>query len=132
MTDWTKKFNELPKEIRVIGSAMEAQTRIQHLKLEKDRLRKRYQQSCREINEHIKSCEKWIADLDAPNAVPDRTWKAVRSAAFQGTCRGILLGLSYLIFVPLTHTRSNRVARARGSGFRSYISRAHPTATSAA
>ena len=67
MTDWSKKFNELPKEIRTIGAAMEARIRIQHLNMEKDRLRKRCRQSCDEINEHIKSCEKWIADLDAPN-----------------------------------------------------------------
>ena len=29
------------------------------------------------------------------NVVPDHPWKVVRSAAFQGMCRGILLGTSF-------------------------------------
>jgi len=62
--NWTEKFNSLSPEIRKIGSASEAQLRIQHLNLEKDRLKKRYTQSVAEINSHIKNCEKWLNDLE--------------------------------------------------------------------
>ena len=64
MRDWTKEFNALPKEVRTIGSAMEAKTRIQHLNFEKDRIQKRYRQSLDEINKHIKSCEDWLLRLE--------------------------------------------------------------------
>jgi hypothetical protein len=62
--NWSEKFNALSPEIRKIGSASEAQIRIQHLNFEKDRLRKRYAQSLREINEHIKNCEQWLKELE--------------------------------------------------------------------
>ena len=64
MIDWNDRFNALPKDVRVIGSAMEAQTRIQQLNFEKDRLRVRYKQSMKECNDHIRNCEKWLADLE--------------------------------------------------------------------
>ena len=35
----------------------EIKLRIQHLKFEKDRLMRRYNKSCAEINDHIKNCE---------------------------------------------------------------------------
>ena len=62
--DWTEKFNNLSPEIRKIGSASEAQLRIQHLKFEKERIKKRTAQSIKEIDEHIKNCEKWLSDLE--------------------------------------------------------------------
>ncbi len=52
---WVEKFNALPKEVRTIGAALEAKTRIQHLNLEKRRLKSNYQKSCREIDQHIAS-----------------------------------------------------------------------------
>lgn len=61
---WESKFNALPIEIRTIGSAMEAKVRIQQLKIEKDRLKRMYLKSCKEINSHIKNCEKWLLELD--------------------------------------------------------------------
>jgi len=64
MDVWDEKFNALPEETRIIGCAMEAKTRIQHLKLEKERLKKRYKQSCLEINGHIEGCEKWLKELN--------------------------------------------------------------------
>jgi predicted RNase H-like nuclease (RuvC/YqgF family) len=57
-------FNALPKRTRTIGAAMECQTRIQHLRFEKDRLKKRYQQSVKEINEHIRACDRALARLE--------------------------------------------------------------------
>jgi hypothetical protein len=62
---WSDKFNELPTEIRTIGAAMECQTRIQHLKMEKRRLKSAYQKSCAEINDHLKNCEKNLNQLTA-------------------------------------------------------------------
>lgn len=38
----------------------EAEMRINQLKREKDRLKKRYDQSINEINDHIKNLESWI------------------------------------------------------------------------
>ncbi len=64
MRDWSKEYNALPMEIRVICSAQEAGLRIQHLNLEKERLRKRYRQSCGEINNYIKTCQKWLKGLE--------------------------------------------------------------------
>ncbi len=60
MEDWSKKFNDLPKETRLIASAVSCQTNIQFLNFEKRRLKKRYSQSIKEINEHIKSIESWL------------------------------------------------------------------------
>lgn len=62
--NWSEKFNELSPEIRTIGAAAEAQLRIQHLNFEKSRLKKRYDQSIKEINDHIKNCERWLRDLE--------------------------------------------------------------------
>lgn len=62
--NWSEIFNNLSPEIRLIGCAMEAQLRIQHLKFEKDRLKKRYSQSLIEINEHIKNCEQQLKKLE--------------------------------------------------------------------
>ena len=62
--NWSKEFNALPKGMRIIGAAMEAKTRIQHLLFEKKRMRKRYLQSCQEINEHLKNCEEMLRGLE--------------------------------------------------------------------
>lgn len=58
--DWSALFNDLPFDIRKIGAAMETKTRIQHLLMEKSRLKSRYQKSCAEINDHIKNCEQTL------------------------------------------------------------------------
>lgn len=63
--DWSAKFNALPFEVRTIGSALEAKTRIQMLNFEKDRLKRRSIQSLKEINTYIKNCEKYIQELEA-------------------------------------------------------------------
>ena len=39
-------------------SDSEPRLRVQHLNFEKNRLKKRHQQSLKEINEHIKNCER--------------------------------------------------------------------------
>lgn len=64
MTNWSEKYNALPRDVRRIGAAMESRTRIQHLNFEKERLKKRYRQSLAEINDHIKNCEDWLRCLD--------------------------------------------------------------------
>lgn len=61
---YSEKFNQLAPEIRKIGCAMEAQLRVQHLKLEKARLEKRHKQSIAEINAHIKNCEQTLKKLE--------------------------------------------------------------------
>ena len=65
--DWAKEFNALPEEVRTIGCAMEARTRIQQLEMEKVRLKKRYRQSVGEIDAHIENCRVWLHKLEAPN-----------------------------------------------------------------
>ncbi|MCP3961345.1 MAG: hypothetical protein GY719_26150 [bacterium] len=62
--DWSAEFNALPLEVRTVGAALEFRTRIQHLKMEKRRLKKRYRQSCREIDDHIRNCERALRDLE--------------------------------------------------------------------
>ena len=57
---WSDKFNKLPIEIRNIACASSAYENINYLVREKQRLKKRYNQSVKEINEHIKNIEKWI------------------------------------------------------------------------
>jgi len=63
MSKWSDKFNKLPDDVRHIGAAREAELRIQHLELEKERLIKRHRQSLREINDHIKNCKQWLARM---------------------------------------------------------------------
>jgi hypothetical protein len=64
MRDWPKEFNALPESARIIGAAMEIRTRMQHLRFEKGRLTQRYKQSSKEINEHMRNCEKLLLDLE--------------------------------------------------------------------
>lgn len=66
LRDWSAEFNALPPEIRTIGAAMQLRTRIQHLKFEKARLKRRYTQSVAEINDHIKNCEHSLRQLEKP------------------------------------------------------------------
>lgn len=61
MTDWSKKYNELPYETRHIAAMVSCQDQINGLLREKARLKTRYKQSLNEINEHIKSC---LSDLE--------------------------------------------------------------------
>jgi len=67
MSKWSDKFNALPKDIRYIGSMLEAELRIQHLKFELARLKKQYQQSCAEIKSHIARCENRLRTEDKDN-----------------------------------------------------------------
>ena len=60
MSIWSKKFNELPKEIRHIGAMTECEMRINQLELEKARLKKHYLASVAEVNEHIKNLKDWL------------------------------------------------------------------------
>lgn len=60
MSKWSDAWNELPYDIRHIGAMCEYELRIQHLQMEKNRLKKRYTQSLKEINEHIKNIQDWI------------------------------------------------------------------------
>jgi ABC-type phosphate transport system auxiliary subunit len=64
MKNWSKKFNELSLEHRKIGLAHEAQLRVQHLEMEKTRLKRRYEQSLKEINSHIKNCKETLEKLE--------------------------------------------------------------------
>jgi len=60
MSKWSDRWNELPYEIRHIGSMTDAELRINQLLIEKARLKKRYTQSCDEINAHIKNLRDWL------------------------------------------------------------------------
>jgi len=53
MKSWADKYNALPIEIREITSKILIETQINQLFKEKARLRVRYEQSMKEINEHI-------------------------------------------------------------------------------
>lgn len=58
MRDWTKEFNDLPEGIREILIKVSLEDQINYLKREKLRLKKRYVQSCLEVNGLIKNLEK--------------------------------------------------------------------------
>jgi len=64
MINWSEQFNALPDDVRRIGAALESKLRIQHLEMEKDRLKRNYDRSVREINAHIANCEKHLLDLE--------------------------------------------------------------------
>ena len=55
MSRWSEKWNAMPKEIRLIGTMVETEMRINQLLMEKDRLKTRYCQSIKEVNDHIKN-----------------------------------------------------------------------------
>ena len=65
MSKWSERWNELPEEIRRIGSITEAEMRINQLKAEKARLEKSYRRNIDEINNHIANLEKFIKREDA-------------------------------------------------------------------
>ena len=53
--EWAEAFNALPFEIRTIAVAVSLEDQINVLRREKRRLKKRYKQSVKEINAHIKN-----------------------------------------------------------------------------
>ena len=55
------KFNALPFEIREIACNVMLESQIRDLYKEKDRLKRRYETSKKEINEKIKFCERELA-----------------------------------------------------------------------
>ena len=57
MSKYSDDFNELPFEVRKIAAKVMLQYQIRDLGFEKERLKKRYNQSLKEINEKIKYCE---------------------------------------------------------------------------
>jgi hypothetical protein len=60
---WSERFNALPDETRRIAAAVNRQSNIQFLELEKVRLTKQYRRSVKEIDDHIKNLEASIAAL---------------------------------------------------------------------
>lgn len=66
--EWSARFNALPESIRTIGVAMELRTRIQQLAMEKRRLKAHYQRAVSEVEEHMKNCELYLAELSLPKA----------------------------------------------------------------
>ena len=64
MSKWSDLYNSLPDEWRAVGRPCEMQVRIQHLKAEKDRLKRRYNQSLKEIDEHIANLERELEKQD--------------------------------------------------------------------
>ena len=54
-------FNSLPIETRKICGVVIAEMRISQLKMEKERLKKRYRQSVREVNDHIRNLKNFLS-----------------------------------------------------------------------
>lgn len=57
-----EEYNSLPFNILKLNAILEVRTRIQHLLFEKDRLTRRYKESLKQINSHIKNCEQGIKE----------------------------------------------------------------------
>ena len=64
-SDFRDQWNALPEHTRLLGQIMEARTCIQHLSMERVRLRKHYHQSLRSINDHELSCVEGLRELEA-------------------------------------------------------------------
>ena len=64
MRNWTKEFNALPANSRLIASAVGMEGQINGLKRERERLTQRYKQSQKEITGHIKNIERVIKALE--------------------------------------------------------------------
>lgn len=61
MSKHSDRFNALPMEVRIICCNLALQDQIRDLGFEKDRLKKRYSQSKKEIDDKIKYCERELA-----------------------------------------------------------------------
>lgn len=66
MTKWADKWNALPLEIRHIGAMVSIEDHINHLLVERERLKNRYQQSVREIDHHIETLKSELRKGDEP------------------------------------------------------------------
>jgi len=64
MSKYSDAYNALPFEVRAICSKVLLQDQIRDLHFEKDRLKRRYNQSLKEINDKIKFCEHDLAKED--------------------------------------------------------------------
>lgn len=60
----SQAYNRMPEEARVIAGRVIAETRIQHLNFEKERLRKAYERQIGEINKHIRGIEQFLIKGD--------------------------------------------------------------------
>ena len=61
MSKFSERFNALPDESRFIAADLMLETEIRNLKLECERLNRRYEASRSEINEKIKYCERELS-----------------------------------------------------------------------
>lgn len=61
MSIFSEQFNELPFDVRVIACNLALETQIRDLQLESSRLKRRYEESRKEINEKIKYCERELS-----------------------------------------------------------------------
>ena len=62
--DWSARFNALPKNVRIIATAIGEGQRIRDLEANKRRLKANYDRDMREINALIKECRKHVNGLD--------------------------------------------------------------------
>ena len=60
----SQAYNRMPEEARVIAGRVIAETRIQHLYFERERLRKAYDRQMGEITKHIRAVEQFIIKGD--------------------------------------------------------------------
>ncbi len=58
MSKYSDDYNASPFEVRKIAAKVMLQGQIRDLNFEKERLKARYSQSLKEINEKIKYCER--------------------------------------------------------------------------
>lgn len=65
MSKWSEEFNKLPYEVRHVIAMNEIELRIQHLRMEKERLKKRYNQSVAEIDGYISNLQSELRKGDS-------------------------------------------------------------------
>lgn len=64
--NWSKLFNALPEDTRIIGVAMELKTRIQQLSMEKMRIKSNYLHALLQVDDHMNKCVKSLTKLEPP------------------------------------------------------------------
>ena len=62
MSKWSDEWNKLSKDIREIGSKVEAEMRINQLMMEEDRVTKHYRKHMKDIEAHIRSLRDYIKE----------------------------------------------------------------------
>ena len=87
MKDWSKEYNNLPREVRHISGMVNTQMRINQLRIDNDRITKHYRKCIAEINEHIRNLEKWLEEEGGITSHAPELANAMQNNRFECKCQ---------------------------------------------